>query len=279
MSTGELRERVAAALFTRMISYDPGCFWCEDEPMSTQEVEKLSYVWADEFLALLAPQKPSAEERESKAVSLLRALLHTAEDEWGVDTYQFEASHAAQEFLDGLSGAPQKPSAEERRCATCGTPLPEDDVLCPRPGCTGGESLARAPRDAEPVALGPFIHKVLEYHESMEPVVGRRFHDTDGEAAYIAARIAEHFGPLYATPPESEAPAWRPIETAPKDRTPVLVWMPEKYAGSHIHVAVYREKFGTIAGRFDFDAPTSPTHWMPLPASPTEPETEGGRDG
>lgn len=44
-----------------------------------------------------------AEPQEGQAITLLRALLATAEEEWGVDTYQFEASHNATVFLARLA--------------------------------------------------------------------------------------------------------------------------------------------------------------------------------
>ena len=45
------------------------------------------------------PPQPTA---PSEAVELLRAMLHTAEEEWGVDTYQFDACHKATEALAAL---------------------------------------------------------------------------------------------------------------------------------------------------------------------------------
>lgn len=64
---------------------------------------------------------------------------------------------------------------------------------------------------------------------------------------------------------------WRPINTAPKDGTPVLIF--EGGSGdTDIVVAVYEDQWlpeyrwrGTYG---DGDAAWNPTHWMPLPKAP-----------
>lgn len=79
--------------------------------------------------------------------------------------------------------------------------------------------------------------------------------------------------PLYALLPkpfEQEPVGWRPIESAPKDGTPLLVWMPEPILGSRVHAATIRSSITVIAGRMSYDAPSQPTHWMPLPTKPTD---------
>ena len=62
---------------------------------------------------------------------------------------------------------------------------------------------------------------------------------------------------------------WQPIETIPKDGTPVLVWLPVKMLNSHVHAATYHPNIAMIGGRFYFDATSEPTHWMPQPPEPT----------
>lgn len=63
---------------------------------------------------------------------------------------------------------------------------------------------------------------------------------------------------------------WQPIETAPRDGTSFLVWLPTPELGSNVQVWSRRtEKYsGTICGRFAFDFRAGPTHWMPLPEPP-----------
>ena len=58
---------------------------------------------------------------------------------------------------------------------------------------------------------------------------------------------------------------WKPIETAPKNTNGVLVW-----AKKHgIEVGRWSEGFKSWVGDDNFVI--KPTHWMPLPDTPTEP--------
>ena len=65
---------------------------------------------------------------------------------------------------------------------------------------------------------------------------------------------------------------WLPIETAPKDGTPILAFMPEENPEfSFMYVMVYdavtsdwREAAGECYSQY------VPTHWMPLPAPPNK---------
>jgi hypothetical protein len=66
-------------------------------------------------------------------------------------------------------------------------------------------------------------------------------------------------------------PEWRPVEEAPKDGRQVL--------------ATFKGQFGWLqfiawAGAEGVNAPgyAKPTHWMPLPASPSLPKQQGGND-
>lgn len=47
-----------------------------------------------------------------------------------------------------------------------------------------------------------------------------------------------------------------------------LVYLTESALRSRFHVALYSEKVAIIGGHFAFDMP-KPTHWMPLPETPT----------
>lgn len=63
----------------------------------------------------------------------------------------------------------------------------------------------------------------------------------------------------------SEVPGWRPIESAPKDGTEVLVLIREKV----IRLGWYFRPSSRTEGWCDESGKSiRPTHWMPLPAPP-----------
>ena len=78
---------------------------------------------------------------------------------------------------------------------------------------------------------------------------------SDNQAARL--KIHEAADALDAALKERE---WQPIETAPKDGTPFIVWWPGGYADT---MASWREYLGFIG----FGEPHA-THWQPLPAPP-----------
>lgn len=72
---------------------------------------------------------------------------------------------------------------------------------------------------------------------------------------------------------------WQPIETAPKDGTAVILWVPGVYQCVRIgsfRSDDFREKDGPLWLENDHDdfstgyasTPLCPTHWMPLPSPP-----------
>lgn len=71
---------------------------------------------------------------------------------------------------------------------------------------------------------------------------------------------------------------WQPIETAPKDRTRILVLAAKSYSKSTSHMAMRMEvdfwhntKSDGYNGYGHFNGEFYPaTHWMPLPAPPTQ---------
>jgi hypothetical protein len=73
---------------------------------------------------------------------------------------------------------------------------------------------------------------------------------------------------------EGLASYWQPIETAPKDGTPVLIYEPgtPPQMGLQMVVAHYDGHWGPEhrwRGTYgDGDASWNPTHWMPLPPRP-----------
>lgn len=72
---------------------------------------------------------------------------------------------------------------------------------------------------------------------------------------------------------------WRPIDTAPKDGTPILAFIPDADPEERIYVLRWDKHYAgdgpwlyrwTEAGGEGYQT-YAPTHWMPLPAAP-----EGG---
>ena len=66
---------------------------------------------------------------------------------------------------------------------------------------------------------------------------------------------------------------WQPIETAPKDGTPILGWAPDSELANPVHYAViwwfqWTELGGWVREGDEYDIAADPTHWMPLPDAP-----------
>lgn len=74
---------------------------------------------------------------------------------------------------------------------------------------------------------------------------------------------------------------WQPIETAPKDGSPVLLFFPEFKRKIHVGYYLMREiyEYGKLTSKEEmwrcdliienFLTPGTPTHWMPMPEAPT----------
>lgn len=71
---------------------------------------------------------------------------------------------------------------------------------------------------------------------------------------------------------------WQPIETAPKDGTPILLYKPnEKRMGAYLLAGFWDVEWWACAGsklvyfsRLDQREYGHPTHWQPLPEPPEE---------
>lgn len=141
------------------------------------------------------------------------------------------------------------------------------------------EAAARAMEEAEfgyNLSLTRLVDGVhtytLTYSDGSDPI---EFDDMDAAYAHVAGkqRAAQAIAALTA----ALAKMWRPIESAPKDGTAVLI---SDVSAEAFEPAVSRfrqEKWETS----DWDEASfvparwmSPTHWMPMP-SPPETEVEG----
>jgi hypothetical protein len=70
---------------------------------------------------------------------------------------------------------------------------------------------------------------------------------------------------------------WQPIETAPKDGTRILLgyyYFQDEGGGSQL-VAFWHQTHRMWCSTYQLfvdDSPFAPTHWMPLPPPPKEPQ-------
>jgi hypothetical protein len=64
---------------------------------------------------------------------------------------------------------------------------------------------------------------------------------------------------------------WQPIETAPKDGTHILAWVPWTRYPKTLFWAIYADEWRCPASeRGPCEDGWQPTHWMPAPAPPQE---------
>lgn len=134
-------------------------------------------------------------------------------------------------------------------------------------GAITSESAANAV-SAEPQAKGEAIpHSGADENP---PVFGRRWkiaadgfglQRDDLNGRYVD--IDNALSVLHAAHPQATEPAWRPIETAPKD-TQILA------AAEFYGAGDWRIKSGYLddSGWHIWGASWTPTHWQPLPAAP-----------
>lgn len=73
---------------------------------------------------------------------------------------------------------------------------------------------------------------------------------------------------------ERDAARWQPIETAPRDRTLIDLWAGERIANCAWNVPskCWAERVGASFDGKHWAVVNNPTHWMPLPAAPANPE-------
>ena len=193
-----------------------------------------------------------------------------------------------------LIGETGEPVGERRRGDTVIVRVDEDfdagEVAeqvrrCLREGVEVDEALAR---------LRYFVVRLpwqrrYELVEHLVKIPGVAWIETNHIVSLTANAVAPGLTPLYAAPP-SGGPGWRPIETAPRDGTAILVarlnlamgWVVgharwERQATGHADALMFGTRPRVIEGwlsRGFTDPPgnlglSMPSHWMPLPAPPT----------
>lgn len=65
---------------------------------------------------------------------------------------------------------------------------------------------------------------------------------------------------------------WQPIDSAPKDGTEVLVWLPQRMLIRQVRYTQLTWTYATVPGLHDLM--DTPSHWMPLPTAPEIPHVE-----
>lgn len=111
--------------------------------------------------------------------------------------------------------------------------------------------------------------KYLDEHRDLIPE--KVYSSIESEIAQITTKAAELEAAIAVADTAAAEQQWQPIETAPKDGTPILAvseahikegWSPQVIEWSDVWM--YSECFD----EFMFE----PTHWMPIPAAPTPPK-------
>jgi len=87
----------------------------------------------------------------------------------------------------------------------------------------------------------------------------------------IKAAIRTLSSPHHADAGKVEGDGWLPIESAPKDGTPFLVFVPDDdfSSGTGIDVIWYDEEQWLFGANTPFIPANDPTHWRPLPTPPS----------
>ena len=116
----------------------------------------------------------------------------------------------------------------------------------------------------------------MSQYASKDDMIGamrKRIAELESELEAVGAGGVS--GPLMgAAPPAAQAEGWRPIETAPRDGTPIWLYTGagqcEGYwnYGEWVQDAVSCTYDGAGGPAFQ----CNPTHWMPLPLPPTSAE-------
>lgn len=183
------------------------------------------------------------------------------------------------------TGQPEMPSLPPPGVLYDGEGWDEEQVAEHVRACV---AVATAERDAQIAAMkkaGDAMHDALRQIAAEraaspqgEPVAWRRVYPDGQVTVFVGAlpmpgggRPPEGWEPLYLSPAAGgdAAGQWMPIESAPRDERYLLLsssaWVCEGYWDADDNAFWERNNHSTDA----WGAPIYPTHWMPMPASPT----------
>lgn len=128
--------------------------------------------------------------------------------------------------------------------------------------------------ESNPRRDGMYVRTIIS-RGRMNP--GKFYEVTDGNGNFwvYPAQSVER---IAAALRSAQAPQWQPIETAPKDGTPILgLWMPSpgtytRVSGNNYGITAFDDDAGFWSLVDDGDEPDEvmrPDFWMPLPAAPS----------
>ena len=106
----------------------------------------------------------------------------------------------------------------------------------------------------------------------LESLETHQFHGDAGDVVDFARGLERELASVTAERDQArrerdallEALAWRPIETAPKDKSSILIIDSENF----ITIGDFSEERGCFANTEECWKIETPTHWMPLPEPP-----------
>lgn len=128
------------------------------------------------------------------------------------------------------------------------------------------------PSPTEPPACARWAEAQALADEIKRLATKYRYAYTDGDASHAMRNLQDAIDRLAAMAQPAVPQGWQPIETAPKDGTPILAficWLD----GPCVHTGHFSA--GEFWPDFRDAASKTPTHWMPLPAAPTPSQGNG----
>lgn len=177
-------------------------------------------------------------------------------------------------------------------CAKCNehmgdTDLPKNVPLRKYAVCYGCQEKATHPQATEPQAQGKdHLNVASQCRATASHPISQQIEVDGGNGTLFMLLMdaAHSIEQLMATHPQATEPAWRPIESAPKDGTMVLCWVSavqygETDEGQQFQRDISQIDFGSWEDGLDGNGYFDPycgqigdqqhvTHWMPLPAAP-----------
>lgn len=88
-------------------------------------------------------------------------------------------------------------------------------------------------------------------------------------------KLERDFDAIAAALSTTNDSGWQPIETAPKDGTPILVWAPDDDFSAMSGIDLIWWDLGQWLFSVAISYGGRPTHWMPVPVAPADVKAVG----